>query len=355
MMASGQSIVLMVAALAGGVPASVGATRERACFTPADNARLSFEVYQQAPPPRGRAPFYPYFPQTAVTTAQLGALASAPPGVQTYYYHWANRAAVPLAGDNGRAIVRKFNLQPSLKGQRRQRSRFSSVERGNACTLAQAASLLGLAEKARVFARVGGVTLVSEDRLPDVTEISPPDSCVLAAGTLPRQSKGIVLDYEVQDGRDGPTTERFLSAYAQLVHAAGKQALLLVNPLDSRGEQRFTGIVASNAHRIIAQFDRTMLVLWSGNIEHSLPASYAAQMAIVKAGGPVDGRRLLIDFELAGTTLADARFVHQVVIRDKLAGVMFWRNHAVQGGSCDTPVNQRIAAVAFGDAAGGRD
>ena len=74
-------------------------------------------------------------------------------------------------------------------------------------------------------------------------------------------------------------------------------------------------------------------------------------MNIVKAGGPVDTRRLLVDFELAGTTLDDAHFVREAIIRDGLAGVMFWRNYAVQGGSCAAPVNQRIAAIAFGDGA----
>jgi DNA-binding transcriptional regulator LsrR (DeoR family) len=65
----------------------------------------------------------------------------------------------------------------------------------------------------------------------------------------------------------------------------------------------------------------------------------------------VDGKRLLIDFELAGTTLDDARFVRQAIIRDGLAGVMFWRNYATQGGPCSAPVNQRIAAIALGETA----
>jgi hypothetical protein len=331
--------------------ASVGAAPRPVCFTAADNARLSFEVYQQAPPPRPRAVAYPFYPMTAVTTMQLGSLAAAPAGIQTFYYHWANRASTKLVGITGQQITRKLNLQPSLAGHRRQRSSFSSVARADACTLAQAASLLGQPARAQQLARAAGVTLLSETAMPDTTPASPGDSCVLAAGTLPRRASGIVLDYEVQDGRDGPTTEHFLQAYASMVHGARKQVILLVNPLDSPGEQRFTGITAANANRIVALFDRTTLILWSGNAEHSLPASYAAQMAIVRAGGPVDGKRLLINFELAGTTLDDAQFVRRVIRRDHLAGVMFWRDRAVQGGPCDTPVNGRIAAVALGDAA----
>lgn len=343
---------LAVLAMLGFVPASLGAAAGPTCFTAADNAHLSFEVYQQAPPP-GRADGYPFYPLSAVTTAQLGTLQVAPSAVQTYYYHWANRAATALTGAGGQPIIRKFNLEPSLTGQRRQRASFSSVSRADACTMAQAASLLGQVVRAQSLARNFGIKLVSETSLPDIAETSPLDHCILAAGELPRQATGIVLDYEVQDGRDAATSERFLDAYAGLVHAAGKRAILLVNPLDSPGEQRFTGIVAGNAHRIVAMFDRTMLVLWSGNVEHSIAASYAAQIDIIKAGGPVDSRRLAIDFELAGTTLEDARFVRQAIVRDKLAGVMFWRNHAVQGGACETPVNRRIAAVALGDTPAG--
>ena len=343
---------LACAGLALGIMSQTGSAAPAAdCFSATDNTRLRFEAYQQAPPPRDGAP-YPHYPLSDAVSGQLGRLASAPKGIRTWYYHWANRAATPLIGAGGRQIIRKLNLEPSMTGNRRHRSAFSSIDRANACTLAQASSLLGQDKRARRYAREAGIVLISEKALPDTASPSPADTCVLASGKLPPRASGIMLDYEVQDGRDPQMTERFLTSYAKLVHAAGKQVILLVNPLDSPGQQRFTGVTAENAHRIVALFDRTTLVLWSRNAQKSLPASYAAQMAIVKAGGPVDPGRLLIDFELAGTTLEDARFVHQMIIRDRLAGVLFWRNYASQGGSCSAPVNQRIAAIAFGDVAG---
>ena len=346
---TGMAAFAMVGLTPGVMPAEGDIAPGADCFVATDNAKLKFEVYQQAPPPRSRGR-YAHYPLSAAASAQLGRLAAAPDGIRTWYYHWANRAATPLVGVGGRQIIRKLNLEPSWTGNRRHRSAFSSVDRANACTLAQASSLLGKTARARVYARAAGITLVDERALPDAAPPSPADTCVLASGALPPRASGIVLDYEVQDGRDAATTERFLTAYAGLVHAAGKQAILLVNPLDSPGQQRFTGVTSANAHRIVALFDRTTLVLWSGNAQHSLPASYAAQMAIVRAGGPLDSKRLLIDFELAGTTLDDARFVRQAIVRDGLAGVMFWRNHASQGGSCTTPVNRRIAAIALGEA-----
>jgi hypothetical protein len=329
-------------------PLSADAAQTAMCFGAADNARLRFEVYQQAPPPPRKPRAYAYYPLTAAVSSQLNTLGAAPDGIATWYYHWANRASVPLSADGGRTIVRKLNIQPSLTGKRRQRSSFSSIERANACTLAQAASLLGQSARGHTIAQSAGITLTGEAALPETDPATPIDTCLTASGALPRKASGIVLDYEVQDGRDPATTERFLKAYAELVHAAGRHAILLVNPLDSPGEQKFTGVVAANASRIVALFDRTLLVVWSGNVEHSLADSYAAQMAIVRAGGPVDTRRLLIDFELAGTTIEDARFVHAAIMRDKLGGVLFWRNHARQGGDCNSAVNQRIAAVAWG-------
>ena len=331
----------ILAALAAGASSLLAAS---ACFTPADNARLGFAVIQQAPPaaPRSRAP-YAYYPQSGVTTKQIAALARAGRGTATYYYHWANRSNAPLAGV---ATPRKLNFQPSMDGRRRQRTAFTSIARANACTLVQAASLLGRADLATRFAAGQGLSVITEAQSPDVGDAGAPDQCITAAGTLPRNATGIVLDYEVQDGRDADTTTRFLLAYAGLVHAAGRQVVLVTNPLDSPMEPRFTGITAAKAHTIVAAFDITALLLWAGNAQHSLAQSYAAQRQIV---GPADGRRLMINFELADTTIADARAVRQIILRDRLAGVMLWRNHAVQGGACDSDVNAKIAAIVFGD------
>ncbi len=342
------ALAIGIAAFVACDPAFADGLLSQTCFTAADNARLGFEVYQQAPPPSRQSRAYAYYPLTAAVSSQLRALGAAPDGVQSWYYQWANRASTPLTGDGGRAIVRKLNIQPSSSGKRRQRSAFSTIERADACTLAQAASLLGRDARGRTIAISAGITLTGEAATPETDRATPIDTCLTANGMLPARASGIVLDYEVQDGRNPAMTEQFLKAYADLVHDADRRVILLVNPLDSPGEQRFTGVVAANASRIVALFDRTMLVLWSGNVHHSLADSYAAQMAILRAGGPIDTRRVLIDFELAGTTLEDAQLVRKLIARDRLAGVLFWRNHAAQGGDCDSAVNRRIATIALG-------
>ena len=66
------------------------------------------------------------------------------------------------------------------------------------------------------------------------------------------------------------------------------------------------------------------------------------------AGGAFDGTRFLIDYELAGTDLDDARLVRRLIVDDHLAGVLLWRNYAQQGGPCGTTTNMKIAMLALG-------
>jgi hypothetical protein len=277
----------------------------------------------------------------------MASLDAAPAQLDSYFFAWANRSNAPRELANGRTIVRKPNLQPSALGLRKQRTAFSTVARADACTLAQLAGLLGMPDEARAPAREAGIALVVETAQPDVGAQGPDDTCVMPAGPLPGTVHGVLLDYEVADGRDAEQTRTLLIAYAARVHRANRRAILLIDPFDAPS-QRLSGIDAANAGAIAGAFDMTTLMLWSRNVEHSVPASYRAQRAIVDAGGAVDPQHLIIDFDLAGTSQDDAAFVHDVIVRDHLGGVIFWRNHAEQGGDCATPVNRKISLVLFG-------
>lgn len=330
-----------------GVPVSATGA-DLICFTQAHNDRLKFQVIQQAPPPLPGEPAYAFYPLTGVTTMQLGALARSEKRYDRYYFQWTNRSNAPLYSPAGRLLPRKANIQPSSLGLRRQRTPFSTVPRADSCTLAQTASVLGLSARARVFARNGGVSLVSETRQADHDGAGPQDVCVVAAGRLPADGTGIVLDYEAQDGRTAQQTIDFLSRFTGLVHDAGRKAVLLVDPLDAPS-QRYSGISAENANRIVRMFDLTTIFLWSRNRQGDMAASYAAQKAMIAAGGPFDPRRLIIDFDLAGTTIEDARWVRRTILNDGLAGVMIWRNRAIQGGACSTPENRKLGALLLGE------
>jgi hypothetical protein len=279
---------------------------------------------------------------------QLGAVTKTPANFPAYYFQWANRSNARLTNAAGAVVQRKANLQPSFAGKRQQRSAFTSVAHANACTLAQTASVLGLPQQAKTFAAAVSIHLASELQQPDRAPLGPPDTCLLPMGRLPHGRSGVLLDYEVQDGRSDRDTTAFLTQWAQLVHSAGRPAMLLLNPMDAP-TQAYTGVSKANAHTIVGLFDLTTILLWSQNPQHSVAASYAAQRAMIAAGGPFNGSRILIDFELASTTVADAQFVRRAILADHLAGVYLWRNEAKVGGDCASEVNAKIAAIAFGN------
>lgn len=318
-----------------------------ACFDSRDNSGLSFEVIQQAPPPNSKGENYQFYPLTGAVSAQLGALADVPGHLDLYYFQWANRANTIITGAHGKTIRKKANLQPSIGLQRKQRSSFSSIAKANACTLAQSASVLGQGEQARRTAEAAGIGLVNEAMQHDDGVLAAEDLCVLASGALPNHAAGIMLDYEVQDGRSTAQTLSFLLEYAAMVHSTGHRAMLMTNPLDAP-TQAYTGISDENAHAVVSAFDQTTIWLWGRNRQHDISASYQAQKALIQAGGRFDNSRILVQFELANTTLADAQFVRDIIIKDRLAGVLLWRNGIAQGGSCNVPINEKIAIVALG-------
>jgi hypothetical protein len=221
------------------------------------------------------------------------------------------------------------------------------VERANACTLAQTARLIGEDAKAAAMADKAGLTLISERDHQDQGAVGPADLCVLATDRLPRAATGIFLDYEVADGRTPEQSLAFLRGFADLVHGAGRKVGVMINPLDAP-TQTWTGITGPVANELVSLYDYTTIWLWARNAQGSLPASYARQLELLRQGGTVDGRRVLALFELAETSEEDARFVHDAIRRDGLAGAMLWRNRAVQGGPCDSPVNRKTALLVFG-------
>lgn len=163
---------------------------------------------------------------------------------------------------------------------------------------------------------------------------------------------GVVLDYEVQDGRRPEITEAFIHALAYDFKNTGKYFAFFTNPFHAP-TQRYTGCTAANLPRIFAEVDYMGILLWSGNPKDSIPASYAKQLGMLGPLTDGDYEKLFIDFELGdpGPTLDDARWLHRTLHAtgnhpDK---VMFWRNYASQGGDCDTDTNEKISMVCYGE------
>jgi hypothetical protein len=307
------------------------------------------EIYQQAPPPvPGEEGASPYFPATAFATQSAKRISLADPKAYAlYYFQWSNRSTAPVVSAAGKTIQRKSNFQPGWDVALDRRTAFTSVAKANACTLAQTAVIIGRPDQeAAKLLRDAQVQPVRPAAGVQAGIDNATDVCVLPPAALAKAA-GVMLDYEVQDGRSTDDTLAFLTKFAELVHRSGKKALLLTNPLDAP-TQIYTGVSEANANRIHRLFDRVTLFAWSENRQGDIQASLDHQWEILGAAGPVDPSRVIVNFELAGTSLDDAAVVRRFIRGHHLSGVLFWRNQARQGGSCSTEVNQKIACLAFG-------
>ncbi len=315
------------------IPAEVGAAPQNSDANCFDSSRKpSVSVLQNAPPPRdGARVSSAYFPASAFTTMNVDAIDSNPSSFPVYYWQW---------GNHGPRRVPKPNFGPRITPQGSTQLHFSSMDTADACTLAQTATALGLDGQAQKFARDGGVQLTKADPGGSRTDV-----CVIWDKRLPPNAEGVLLDYEVQDGRTPARTRSFLLEFARLVHGAGKKAILYTNPLDAP-TQRFTGIDPSNAHELMNAFDRTSIFLWSRNRQGDIASSFASQLAVL---GQPDPKKLMVVFELANTSQHDAAVVKSIASQRGIDAVFFWRNYARQGGACDTDVNRKIACLAFND------
>ena len=246
-----------------------------------------------------------------------------------YFFQWAN---------HGPRRMQKSNLAIGVHPGSGTTVFFSSSEAADACTLAQTSALLGL-ERPGASLAAGNVARRAEVAPGDFTDV-----CFIPDATLPDRVAGIVLDYEVQDGRSQFRTLQFLTRFAQLVHKAGKKVILYTNPLDAP-TQRLTGVTGWNAPALVEQFDLLSILLWSRNRQGNIAASFASQKSVF---GPWRPEKALIVFELEGTNVQDAATVAALMKASGVSTVMLWRDYARQGGDCGRPVNQKIACLAFG-------
>jgi len=288
---------------------------------------------QQAPPPaHDGAKDYAFYPASSVATMNIEALLRSKSAVKKYYWQWAN---------HGPRKIPKGNLVPSTFQSRSVKAFFSSHAAADACTLAQTAAVLGLRDAAKKYLRDAGVV---ESYQPTAGVQDTKDVCLLSPTPVVASTDGILLDYEVADGRTPQWTLEFLSKFARLTKSAGKEVLLYTNPLDAP-TQPLTGVHRSNIREITNLFDKVSVFLWRKNRQRNIQESFYSQLDII---GAVDPGKLFLVFELNGTTFDDARAVRALLDKHRIGTVSLWRNYSNQGGNCDTEVNRKIRCVSFG-------
>jgi hypothetical protein len=308
-----------------------GAGVAETCF---NNENLpKFEVMQNAPPPAEDAqPGYRYYPATAFLSMNLSSLIASKATAKKYYWQWAN---------HGPRRVAKGNLGPYVPSQASPTKLFfASPEAANACTLAQTAAVLGFNDLVPQYAHRGAISIL--DAAPPPGDLQ--DVCPIFRQRLPVEAKGVLLDYEVQDGRTPKQTLEFLLEYAALVHRANKQAILYTNPLDAP-TQELTGVDASNAGQLNDAYDAMSIFAWSRNRQQNLEASLDSQLQIL---GERNLHKVYVTYELNGTSLDDAALVRALIFKNNLLGVLFWRNLATPGGACSSAPNRKISCLVHG-------
>jgi hypothetical protein len=231
-------------------------------------------------------------------------------------------------------------------------SLFTSYDAADGCTKAQVAYVLGY-DEAQVRAEAGaGLTLITDrSKLAGLARGADQrliDVCVMPPAAMALQVSGILLDYEAHDGRRPKMARDFLIALTGLVHQKGKRIVLYTNPLDARG-QALSGLGADNLNELQAAFDDVTILLFRKDQTSDLRRSFAAQMALLRAGPrAVNPAHLMVTFQLGATTLADARDVRALIMENHLPAVTLWQNRADLSGSCETPVNREIACLTAG-------
>lgn len=326
------------------------ASGEEACFTARSNEALPFEVIRASPPPGAAATGFTEFPLTAAATRNLERIKQADPDIKTYYFLWANRCHDLDPRDTTCRSRQKGNpVRFQGTTSKDLRVFFSTVDKADACSLVQASVVLGkdrrlidrYAERSNLKVIVGGSqapALAENGRLVDI--------CITEPEAVGERIAGMMLDYEAHDGRSFEQTYDFLKEFSALVRASGKQAILYTNPLDGPA-QRHSGISPETAVELLPLFDQMSILLWHGNRQGSIAESAKSQLAHLKTSANYDPRKIYVIFEIRDTSLDDAKAVHNLILDERLMGIMLWRHGAQLGGGCGSEINRKIACVLF--------
>jgi hypothetical protein len=333
------------------------------CFGPDDGARAPFRLfrYPSRPPLSDAAVAYRFYPLSDSMGAQasIDNLGSST-NVRRHYFMWANLCNATPGNDCARHPA---NADPAMFANPPARPlyidpvshekvgfRMTSYARANACTMAQAAYALGYDDaKVDGYGRGAGLTLV-RDRA-DLRKWAMDsqhmfeDVCVLPDARLSSAVKGVILDYEVHDGRSPGIARDFLVAFAALVHGAGREAMLYTNPLYVPTE-RLSGLDQSNLNEVQAAFDMTTILLARLTPGDDFTRNFNAQLALLQGPRPV--RPPVITFDLSRSTMADTRETRKLALRYHLPAVIVVQKTAVLEGPCTTEPNRKLRCLIDG-------
>lgn len=353
----------IAAAMAATINSPARTQTAEQCFGPTDKIVGNFRVfrYPSRPPLRNDDPNYKYYPLTDTAGSQASIdNNSTVTNITKNYFMWANICDATETNSCVRhprnAQAYAFGNPPAMPQYNNSVSKahilfkMTSYARANACTMAQAAYALGNGnDKIQSIVSRSGLEIVDNRSRLSGLQLDADhmfrDVCVMPDARLSSDVRGVMLDYEVHDGRSPSVSRDFLIAFANLVHASGREAILYTNPLNAPG-QKLSGLDRSNLNAIQAAFDMTTVFLLRRRDDDDFARDFSTQVALLS--GPLPLRAPLLNFDVARSNMRDASIVRQIILSKHLPGVILLERSSDLSGPCTTDANRKIACLVQG-------
>lgn len=304
-------------------------------------------IFQQVSPPQTdlAAQRFVYGPVTDAATGQVARNVATTWRGRTHAWVWGMRARA------GRRLQANPVLPRIDVGGREAGMEFTSYARADAATLAIIAYHCG--HTAHQPDRRGYLDFLNAAQLPDsawidharaaadaqalfrqpaetgerlviVDRVVGPDA---RQWDVPRARRtGILIDWEVADGRTGEQATRALRAAARMIADAGLESTLYLNPLNG-GNVRNEGLGAHNLAGLHAMFRWLTVTVWPGDAAGDAGRSLREQLKLLQGPAgrlPIDYARLQLTVGIgpasASLTDSDAK-IARLAVQGSLRGL----------------------------------
>jgi hypothetical protein len=346
--------------------------------------RLTFDVMHTTAGPRDNVEDSIEYPLTAALSPSIKLRDTTWDGDKGVFV-WDNRAD---GGLNTRPNGLRDNLGTIRNSNGHEcRTRFSSIPRARASVEARIACHLGYPESTidAIVARAGFNPARDRLHLDDIVANNKVDlvfdvateskgsrsrgqdqvvyACSVDKVILPnwrlRDARGsggrrIALDYESHDGRTGEAAIGHLRRLKDLTSHSpmGNVPLHAVSGTLANPRQSASGLTIESLPSIHGIVDVWYLAVTGGG--QSAREQIEGQLRLLRGPGgnePIDYARLAVWFQFGtrrGTSIEDAKEVHDIIVSRKMYGIGCWDNGAKWGGSRDRLTVQKQHMVFFG-------
>jgi len=294
---------------------------------------LPFDVFRQAALPLNDLVRSSAFPASGFMTGEsnLDKFPLSKTSAKKYFFLWANRCQGGPKGDLC-GHNQKGNL-PSLRiGKVDHRFFFSSVVKANACTIAQSLQLVGQEDAARKVLTNNRVKMIRKGHSQPESLMSKKgrfvDVCYLYfENALSPFLDGVVIDYEVSDGRSPEQTSAVLSRVIDVFRNHELKVGLWTNSLIVKTAER-NGISAANGRHLLNMFNFVSVLVYEANSVSSIPQILSDQEKVYGISKASERKKILLTVGLGKSTGDQLRITRAEALKRGYKGIGVWNNFA---------------------------